>query len=123
MFISMLQLGSLVLDIDGGRLDARFLRETGEVQDNFTILKILPAAITASGFQLTAVRLDGLRVSLTWETTPGKTYTVQRAVDLVSPVWQAVSGPLAARSSALTWSGPAGPGSSSAFYRVICEGN
>jgi len=42
MFISLNQLGSLVLDIDGDRLAAKFLRETGAVPaiaDQFTIVK------------------------------------------------------------------------------------
>jgi hypothetical protein len=39
MFISLNQLGSVVLDISGDRLDAKFLRETGLVQDHFTIIK------------------------------------------------------------------------------------
>jgi hypothetical protein len=34
-----MQLGSLVLDIDGNRLDATFVRENGAVDDYFTILK------------------------------------------------------------------------------------
>jgi len=36
---SLKQLGSLVLDIDGNRLDARFVRENGAIDDYFTILK------------------------------------------------------------------------------------
>jgi hypothetical protein len=39
MFISLDELGSLVLDIDGSELDASFLDETGAVRDYFTILK------------------------------------------------------------------------------------
>ncbi len=39
MFISLNRLGSLVLDIDGNRLDAKFLRETGAVDDYFTMVK------------------------------------------------------------------------------------
>lgn len=39
MFISLNQLGSLVLDIDGSRLDAKFLRSDGTVGDYFTIIK------------------------------------------------------------------------------------
>ncbi|RMF84198.1 MAG: metallophosphoesterase [Planctomycetota bacterium] len=39
MFISLNQLGSLVLDIDGERLDAAFVRSNGVVRDHFTILK------------------------------------------------------------------------------------
>jgi acid phosphatase type 7 len=39
MFISLNQLGSMVLDVNGNRLDAKFLRETGAVEDHFTIIK------------------------------------------------------------------------------------
>ena len=39
MFISLNQLGSMVLDVDGTRLDAKFLRETGAIADYFTMLK------------------------------------------------------------------------------------
>jgi len=39
MFISLNHLGSMVLDVDGPRLDARFLRENGQVADAFTLLK------------------------------------------------------------------------------------
>jgi hypothetical protein len=39
MLVSFPQLGSLVLDVEGDRLDARFLRETGAIDDQFTIVK------------------------------------------------------------------------------------
>jgi hypothetical protein len=39
MFVSMSVLGSLVLDVNGSRLDATFLRSTGTVGDTFTIVK------------------------------------------------------------------------------------
>ncbi len=39
MYVSFNRLGSMVLDVNGNRLDARFLRETGAVDDSFTILK------------------------------------------------------------------------------------
>jgi hypothetical protein len=39
MFISLDRLGSMVLDIEGNRLDAKFLRETGAIDDHFTIIK------------------------------------------------------------------------------------
>ncbi|HVE41897.1 MAG TPA: metallophosphoesterase [Planctomycetota bacterium] len=42
MFISFDNLGSLVLDINGNRLDAQFLRETGVVADTFAIQKGTP---------------------------------------------------------------------------------
>jgi hypothetical protein len=39
MFISLNNLGSMVLDVDGNQLDAKFLRETGAIADSFTIVK------------------------------------------------------------------------------------
>jgi hypothetical protein len=38
-FISLNNLGSLVLDVNGTRLDATFLRENGTTPDTFTIIK------------------------------------------------------------------------------------
>ncbi|SKB01648.1 Calcineurin-like phosphoesterase [Prosthecobacter debontii] len=39
MYLSLNNLGSLVLDIQGNRLDATFIRENGSTPDSFTILK------------------------------------------------------------------------------------
>ena len=39
MFVSLNNLGSMVLDVFNGRLDAKFLRENGTIADNFTIIK------------------------------------------------------------------------------------
>ncbi|MGE0131108.1 MAG: purple acid phosphatase family protein [Blastocatellales bacterium] len=39
MFTSLNNLGSVVLDVDGNRLDAKFIRADGTVGDNFTIIK------------------------------------------------------------------------------------
>ncbi len=47
MFLSVSELGSSVLDIEGGTLKLRFLRENGSVQDSFTIEKDLSCTIGA----------------------------------------------------------------------------
>lgn len=39
MFVSLNTLGSMVLDVDGSRLDATFLGSTGTVHDSFTLVK------------------------------------------------------------------------------------
>ena len=39
MFVSFNVLGSMVLDVDGERLDARYIDNTGATRDSFTILK------------------------------------------------------------------------------------
>ncbi|HKY31798.1 MAG TPA: metallophosphoesterase [Candidatus Polarisedimenticolia bacterium] len=53
MIVSLMTLGSVVLDVEGGRLDASFLSHTGSVRDRFTILKrpdgLPPTAVAAGG--------------------------------------------------------------------------
>lgn len=39
MWVSMKTLGSVVLDVDGQRLDAKFIDNTGAIRDSFTMLK------------------------------------------------------------------------------------
>jgi acid phosphatase type 7 len=39
MFISLNRLGSMVLDVDGARLHAKFIRENGAIDDYFTLVK------------------------------------------------------------------------------------
>ena len=44
MFASLRALGSMVIDVDGLNMDVKFLRETGAIDDQFTIVKTLPSA-------------------------------------------------------------------------------
>jgi hypothetical protein len=117
MFDSRLQLGSLVLDIDGERLDAKFLRETGEVADYFAIIKPLRAGpIRIASFSRT-----GGTLSFTWPTVPGTTYLVQRASNLMAPEWNVVSAPLVSDSNSLSWSEPINSNSPAGFYRIVMQ--
>jgi hypothetical protein len=43
MCVSLNHLGSMVLDVNGPRLEARFLRENATVVDSFVIEKVQPA--------------------------------------------------------------------------------
>ncbi len=119
MFYSALALGSLVLDVGGGRLDGRFLRENGEIDDSFTILKALPAA--ATGFRVASVSVQNSVVSLQWNSTPGSRYVIQRTTSLTHPNWVPVSALLTAHEAVATWSGAIPEGSAHAFYRVVAE--
>ncbi|MGC3958717.1 MAG: metallophosphoesterase family protein [Verrucomicrobiota bacterium] len=47
MFTNELQIGSVVLEINSNRLDAMFLRETGAIDDHFTIMKRIRSHYTS----------------------------------------------------------------------------
>ena len=73
MFISLNQLGSLVLDVNGNRLDAKFLRENGSIGDSFTIIKGL-ASVPAAPYNLTAAAGE-THVTLRWAGSYGWTWS------------------------------------------------
>jgi hypothetical protein len=77
MFISLNRLGSLVLDVDGNKLNAKFLRETGAVDDEFTIVKqdVQFSGLEASG--------NSLQLSVT-NAAAGKGNVVQSSIDLAT---------------------------------------
>ena len=67
MFISLNNLGSMVLDVNGNTLDAKFLRENGEIWDYFRIVKgtaapVPPAAPTG----LSATTISSSQINLAW---------------------------------------------------------
>jgi hypothetical protein len=83
MFVSLNLLGSMVLDIDGDRLDAKFLRETGAVNDYFTILK------REIGFEAATILANGaMQLTLT-NVAAGKTNILQASTNLAD--WVSVS--------------------------------
>jgi len=51
MYLSLNELGSLVVDVDGGRLDLKFIDDAAAVRDYFTILKPTGAAAPVADFQ------------------------------------------------------------------------
>jgi hypothetical protein len=64
MVVSSNNLGSLVLDVNGNRLDGKFIRETGETNDFFTILKEnFPPTATNTIFEMSANSSTNLSLS------------------------------------------------------------
>jgi hypothetical protein len=115
MHTSLLRMGSLVLDIDGQRLDAKFLRETGAIDDSFSIVK---------GAQPETVRLTTLRfvdgqVTARWRSRPGKVYVVERATTLNPPDWTIASEEFEAVGLTTSWTDITLPGSEAFFFRVV----
>jgi acid phosphatase type 7 len=78
-FISLNELGSIVMDVSGNRMDVRFLRETGELQDHFTLLK--PDPRPAAPLNLVALPVAATQVSLAWNdvATNELGYVVERS--------------------------------------------
>src|SRR5436305_8628689 len=75
------QLDSMVIDIDGNRLDAKFLRETAAIDDQFTIIKGgRPAA-----FRLATLRISDGTITATWKSSAGSRYQLEKTSRLVNP--------------------------------------
>ena len=114
MYISLNQLGSLVLDIDGGRIDAAFLQSNGSIGDTFTLLK--PGA--RQRLRITSLNVESGVMNIQWTANAGETYYVERSVSLSSPEWQRISPPVTTDGdfALWTWSTDAEP---SSFFRVV----
>lgn len=113
MYVSMNAMGSMVLDINGNRLDAQFLGLSG-VLDSFTILK----GADPNGFRISSFSVHEYIATVTWTSVPGQYYLVQYTYDVAAPDWVDFSGPLLATENTATWSDfvPSGDGG---FFRVI----
>ena len=67
MFISLNNLGSMVLDMNGDTLDAKFLRENGAISDYFRIVKGTVAPVPpAAPSNLSATTISSSQINLTW---------------------------------------------------------
>ena len=67
MFISLNNLGSMVLDVNNDRLDAKFLRENGTIADYFTMIKgAAPALPPGAPTGLAATAASSSSINLSW---------------------------------------------------------
>ncbi|MEK6323685.1 MAG: fibronectin type III domain-containing protein [Acidobacteriota bacterium] len=87
MFISLNSLGSMVLDVDGNRLDAKFLNSTGVVADHFTVIKgTTPPTPPAAPTGLTAAAVSSSQINLAW--TDGSTnedgFKIEQSTDNIT---------------------------------------
>ncbi len=110
MFVSEAQLGSLVLDIDGNTLHAMFLRETGDMDDEFTIIK------GAQPLRISSITVQDGTVVLTWNTRAGTSYSVRRC-DSLGAAWTVVDSGLIGDGTTMTWTDTSSP-ATAAFYRI-----
>jgi hypothetical protein len=115
MFLTLLELGSLVLDIDGPELRAKFLRETGVIDDYFTIIKGGGAGV----LRIVSYGTNGNTFALTWNSVPGGRYRVERTISLAPAEWTHATSLMEAVESIMSWSVDIGPNQTQAFYRVV----
>jgi hypothetical protein len=71
MFISLNNLGSMVLDVNGDTLDAKFLRENGAIADYFRIVKGTVPALLAPPSALSATAVSRTQINLSWTDNSG----------------------------------------------------
>lgn len=114
MFFDELELGSLILDIDGPVLEARFLRETGAIDDYFTLIK----SDADAPLRVTAYEINDQSVTLTWNSLNGRWYRIETSPDLAATTWPGIT-PLQATGSTLSFTLPRDPLAPQSFYRVI----
>jgi hypothetical protein len=98
MYFSKSALGSLVLDIAGKTLAAKFLRETGAMDDAFTIVKVDPDGAP----RMTGIRYTSGTVTLTWSCVPNVRYQVLRCEALGQP-WEGIAEGLQTDGFRLSW--------------------
>lgn len=110
------QLGSMVIDIDHNRLDATFLRETGGIDDHFTLIK------GALPLRLSTVQMADGNIAAQWTSTPGRRYQLEMSTGLESLQWVGVSPVITATGQNTQWSGQIDP-AEKGFFRVKDLGN
>jgi len=107
--------GSLVIDVDNTMLRTYFLRESGFVDDYFSIYK-------GSGpprfERVTATLAANGMMTLSWYSRGDRYYQVERKTDLESDVWAVVDTSLEGTGGIMNWSTPVNGMDSQAFYRV-----
>jgi predicted phage tail protein len=96
MFISLNVLGSMVIDVEGSRLDAKFIDQAGTVRDYFTMIKGSGSGPTApvAPTTLTAAASSG-RIDLAWSDNAGNEdgFQVERSTGGGSFALQGTAGP------------------------------
>lgn len=114
MFIKLKQLGSMVIDVNSNRLDCAFLRETGAVDDYFTIVK----GATPEPTRIATFRVQDGTLRTQFKTEVGHIYRVQRSANLEAPDWQDISGDLVAMGATTGWTNAVPAGEPRGFYRA-----
>ncbi len=115
MFLQELETGSMVIDIDGPVLEAKFLRETGAIDDRFTLIK----SDTAQPFRITRLQSVNQTIAIHWRSESGISYQIQISDDLDSDSWSNIGAPVLATGNACRSAIEVPVQSSKKFFRII----
>lgn len=113
MHFSESALGSLVLDIAGDTLQAKFLRESEQIDDAFTLVKVDPAA----GPRIISIQSNQGSVTLSWICVPGAVYQVSWC-ERLGRAWSVIAEDLETTTFVLSWTHYFALDHPSGFYRV-----
>jgi len=107
-------LGSVVLDFNANRLDAKSVLSTGTIDDYFTMIK------GASPLRILAARPSGPDLLLSWQSVAQRTYRVQYSPP-PGPLWTNVAGPFAGDGTIRTVTVPMN--ATNGFFRLATPGD
>jgi hypothetical protein len=113
MFTDASLIGSVVIDINTNRLDARFLLSTGNIADSFTIIKGPPPPLQFDG-----VIIQDTNVIAQWKSVPGSTYQLERTDSFITPDWHPVGDPIVATRTVTCWTNTIAPGAPLGYFRL-----
>lgn len=115
MFISLNELGSMVIDVSGQTMDIKYLNNNGTLRDYFTLSKNTTPTIPAAPGALTAAAASSSAINLGWtDNSNNETgFDVERSTDNVS--WTALT---TVGSNIRSYSNSALAGSTRYYYRV-----
>ena len=113
MFLSLNELGSMVIDVSGSTLDIKYLNNNGTVRDYFTISKgTTPPTVPAAPGSLTATAASSSTITLAWSDNSNNEtgFDIERSTDNVN--WAA----LASVGSNIQSYGDTGLAASTSYY-------
>ncbi len=115
MFLSLNEMGSMVIDVSGQTMDIKYLNNNGTMRDYFTISKNTTPAIPAAPAGLTATAASSSTINLSWtdKSVDETGFDIERSTDNVN--WAALS---TVGSNIQTYSNTGLPASTSYYYRV-----
>jgi hypothetical protein len=114
MFTDSMSFGSVMIDINTNRLDARFLLCNGQIGDSFTMIKGAPGPLD---YQVSTFIVQKTNVISQWKSIPGFSYQLESSTNLQS-AWQPVGGPTVATGATICWTNGIRLDSPVGFFRV-----